>query len=204
MDAMLGDSQAMLTVDHSNTKAVVAMVTVAALLGAAEEMAQLLEHFQPPDAWLWAAQVGQVPILVRLHSYGVALASENTYGQTAVPKAAKGNQPAALEWLLVQRVGPNTADTNGRTPLHWAVEKNAVDCVTLLLAHGADPNKATNDGETPLHWAARDNAVDCLTVLLAHGADPHIANKYRKTPLQIAHSTAAALLAAVIGIHFFC
>ena len=207
MDALLGDTQTMLTVGRNDTAAVKAMATAAALLGATEELTQLLQHFplQPEQltaAWLWAAAVGQVPILEKLHRYGVALTA-NIYGQTAIHGAARGNQPTGLQWLHKHGAALDPQNNSGETPLYGAAEENAVDCVKILLVHGADPTVTDNDGDTPLYVAARKNAVDCVTVLLAHGADPTVANKAGDTPFYIAqgkgHSAVVALLEAAIA-----
>ena len=146
------------------------MVTAAALLGATEELTQLLQHFrlqpeQLTDAWCRAARVGQVPILEELQRYGVALTVTDEYGMTAGHWAARGNQPTVLQWLHKHGVALDPRDDAGETPLHMAAENNAFDCVTVLLAHGADPTVANKDGHTPLR-IAQDFGFSAVVALL--------------------------------------
>ena len=170
MDALLGDTQTMLTVDRDDTAAVEAMATVAALLGATEELTQLLQHFplkpkQLTAAWHWVAQVGHVPILEKLQRYGVALMVTDEYGETAVHEASRGNQPTVLQWLQKHGVALDPRSNSGNTPLYVAAENNTVDCVKVPLAHGADPTVSDNSGNTPLRLA-RDRDYSAVVALL--------------------------------------
>src|SRR5689334_15244799 len=67
--------------------------------------------------------------------------------------AVKRRDAKAVELLVAERAGVNTAQPDGATPLAWAAHLDEVRMAELLLAAGADVNSQDEYGETPLTLA---------------------------------------------------
>ncbi|KAM5345869.1 hypothetical protein ACJ41O_011730 [Fusarium nematophilum] len=115
-----------------------------------------------------------------------AIKSKNHYGTTLLHYAAAGAKLDIVEYLLLQGLDVNCANSNGWTPLMCALVPNsegsrashepkqsseAIRTAQLLLFHGADPLVTTAEGWTPLHCISlyRDKNGSCESTALIAG-----------------------------------
>ena len=69
---------------------------------------------------------------------------------SAVAKAAKSGDLAAVRKLITARADVNLADNDGSTALLWAAYASDLEMTKTLIAAGAKPDKANQYGVTPL------------------------------------------------------
>ncbi|MFI8964640.1 ankyrin repeat domain-containing protein [Streptomyces sp. NPDC053493] len=96
-------------------------------------------------------------------------------GETALYRAAVGNQPVAVRLLLAAGADPGRASggDDGDLPLCGAACGGHTEVVRALLAAGADPDQEEAYGFTALAWALRLGHTSTARALLEAGADPH-------------------------------
>jgi uncharacterized protein len=124
-----------------------------------------------------------------------------TIGATALLRAAKAGDAAAVRLLLDHGANPNLPNIQGITPLMAAagLGSNEIDtrgrfktqpeqiaCIDLLVKAGADVNAHDNNGQTALHGAALFGYDDVIKDLVAHNADVNAKDKKGMTPLDSA------------------
>jgi ankyrin repeat protein len=128
---------------------------------------------------------------------GLVFAGAN---DSAVAKAAKSGDLAAVRKLITAHADVNLADNDGSTPLLWAAYASDVEMTKTLLAAGAKADKANQYGITPLIQASRTGDAAVMDALLKGGADPSLAHPEGETPLMAAsrsgHVDAVRLLLA--------
>jgi len=126
-------------------------------------------------------------LIVALISVAVLLVSVvRGAGDSAITKAVKGGDLAAVRKLIAARADVNAASGDGSTPLLWATHSSDVEMVKLLLTAGARLDVANNYGVTPLLDASRTGDAAMMDVLLKAGADPKRAHTEGETPLMAA------------------
>jgi len=101
---------------------------------------------------------------------------------TALHRAVKAGDTAAVKRLIADGAAPSAQDESGNTPLHLAVRANRSELVQILLDSGASVRAANRAGMTPLHWTFRR---DIALLLLERGADVNARNKNNDTPLHL-------------------
>jgi uncharacterized protein len=124
-----------------------------------------------------------------------------TIGATALLRAAKAGDAAAVRLLLDHGANPNLPNIQGITPLMAAagLGSNEIDtrgrfktqpeqiaCIDLLVKAGADVNAHDNNGQTALHGAALFGYDDVIKDLVAHNADVNAKDRKGMTPLDSA------------------
>ena len=128
---------------------------------------------------------------------GLVFAGAN---DSAVAKAAKSGDLAAVRKLITARADVNLADNDGSTALLWAAYASDLEMTKALIAAGAKPDKANQYGVTPLLQASRTGDVAIMDALLKAGADPSMSHPEGETPLMAAsrsgHLDAVRLLLA--------
>jgi len=128
---------------------------------------------------------------------GLVFAGAN---DSAVAKAAKSGDLAAVRKLITAKADVNVADNDGSTALLWAAYASDMEMTRALIAAGAKPDKANQYGVTPLLQASRTGDAAIMDVLLKAGADPSLAHSEGETPLMAAsrsgHVDAVRLLLA--------
>ena len=105
-------------------------------------------------------------------------------GDSAVTKAVKSGDVAAVKKLVATRADVNVRSGDGSTPLLWAVHSSDVEMVRVLLSAGAKVDVANNYGVTPLLDASRTGDAEMMELLLKAGADPKRAHTEGETPLM--------------------
>jgi len=114
---------------------------------------------------------------------GLVLAGGN---DSAVAKAARSGDLAAVRKLITARADVNLADNDGSTALLWAAYASDLEMTKALIAAGAKPDKANQYGVTPLLQASRTGDAAIMDALLKAGADPSLSHPEGETPLMAA------------------
>src|SRR3989442_11326966 len=91
---------------------------------------------------------------------------------SAITKAVKAGDFAAVRKLIAGRADVNAPSGDGSTPLLWAAHKSDVELARVLIAAGAKADVANNYGITPLLDASRTGDAEMIDLLLKAGADP--------------------------------
>src|SRR5258708_3711022 len=91
---------------------------------------------------------------------------------SAITKAVKAGDLAAVRKLIAGRADVNVLSGDGSTPLLWAAHKSDLELARVLIAAGARADAANNYGITPLLEASRTGDVAMMDLLLKAGADP--------------------------------
>ncbi|MEJ0008656.1 MAG: ankyrin repeat domain-containing protein [Steroidobacteraceae bacterium] len=124
-----------------------------------------------------------------------------TVGTTALLRAAKAGDGAAIQLLLAHGAKADLANSLGITPLMAAAgigsttvdtrarfrnEQKCISAAKLLLAAGVDVNATNNNGQTALHGAAQSGWNGFVQLLADHGAALDAKDRFGSTPLDIA------------------
>jgi uncharacterized protein len=120
-------------------------------------------------------------------------------GTTALDRAVRDDDIAAVRSLLHSGANPKAANRYGVTPLFLAATNGNAAMIETLLKAGADANAALPGGQTVLMTAARTGNPDAVRQLIAHGATVDAKeNNYGETALMWAaaenHPEAAKVL----------
>src|SRR6185295_3728626 len=111
-----------------------------------------------------------VRFLVVLVSVAVLLgATVRGAADSAITKAVKAGDLAAVRKLVAARADVNAPSGDGSTPLLWAAHKLDVELARVLIAAGARVDVANNYGITPLLDASRTGDVAMMELLLKAG-----------------------------------
>jgi ankyrin repeat protein len=168
----------------------------------------LLEHGADPNARL------RKPIMQRQHTAGDSALGE---GATPLMRAAKSGDIEMLRVLVAAGADATTTMPNGTTALMFAAglgwrngsplapsydqgsEAEAIESIRLLLELGLDLNATNDTGDTPLLAAVSGRGAEAIVrFLLDQGADPAVSNGRDRTPLEIAESSGAEGIAALL------
>jgi uncharacterized protein len=124
-----------------------------------------------------------------------------TIGTTALIRAAKAGDSAAIQLLLAHGARPDLPNSLGITPLMAAAgvgsttidtrarfrnEQKCLSSAKLLLAAGVDVNAANGNGQTALHGAAQSGWNTFVQLLADHGAAITAKDHFGSTPLDVA------------------
>jgi ankyrin repeat protein len=124
-----------------------------------------------------------------------------TVGTTALIRAAKAGDSAAIQLLLAHGARPDLPNSLGITPLMAAAgvgsttidtrarfrnEQKCIGSAKLLLAAGVDVNAANGNGQTALHGAAQSGWNTFVQLLADHGAAITAKDHFGSTPLDVA------------------
>jgi ankyrin repeat protein len=154
-------------------------------------MKLLIEHHANPNAQLKSAA------LYRAHTPGEPTLGE---GATALMRAAKNGDAAAMKLLLQYGADPSIAQKNHTTALmmaaglgrglgvfakDFATEAQMIEGLNVLLAAHVDVNATNDAGQTALHFAALSSDAT-VKVLAEHGAKLDIKDKQGRAPIDFA------------------
>ncbi|KAJ3019819.1 UNVERIFIED_CONTAM: hypothetical protein HDU68_010490 [Siphonaria sp. JEL0065] len=105
--------------------------------------------------------------------------------RTALHYASERGFLGLVEFLLAQKVSPDSQDTHGWTPLHCAAENGFDDVVQVLLKARATVNLQTTDtGSTSLHFACIQGNIRVASLLMDEGAILDSISSNSSTPLH--------------------
>ena len=122
-------------------------------------------------ALLWAANLNDADLVVRLVKAGANPKVQNKLGSTPLAEAAFNANTAAIQALLDAGADPNATGPDGQTPLMLVARTSNVDAAKLLLAKGANPNATEGQRQqTALMWAAASSQAGIMRELIARGA----------------------------------
>ena len=160
-------------------------------LSALDLIGILLAHGANPNAQL------KSPALQRAHTPGESTLAE---GSTALMRAAKNGDTAAMRLLLEHGADPAITQKNRNTALmlaaglgrgqgvfakDYATDREMLEAVKVLVARGVDINAANDNGQTAMHFAVRVSD-DIVRFLAASGAKLDVKDKQGRTPLDAA------------------
>ena len=123
-------------------------------------------------ALLWAANLNDTDLALRLLKAGANPNVSNKLGSTPLTEAAFNSNDQLIKALLDAGADSNTAGADGQTPLMLVARTADVAAAKLLLNKGAKVSvKEAQREQTPLMWAAASSQVSMMRELLAHGAE---------------------------------
>ncbi|KAF7459574.1 hypothetical protein GHT09_020456 [Marmota monax] len=163
---------------------------------AVEKLAKLLDRGLDPNfhdletgetPLTLAAQLdGSTEVIKALRNGGAHLDFRARDGMTALHKAARTRNQAALKTLLELGASPDYKDSYGLTPLyHTAIVGGDPYCCELLLHERASVCCRDENGWQEIHQACRYGHVQQLEHLLFYGADMGAQNASGNTALHI-------------------
>ena len=141
--------------------ALLTVLAVAALAGAAEAQSALADRIQAGDR----------KAALELIAAGADVNRAQPDGTTPLQWATYRVDRELVDRLLKRGAKANVTNRYGASPLHEAVRVADVELVGLLLEAGADANAANADGQTSLMLAARTGNVAVAEGLVKAGAD---------------------------------
>ncbi len=123
-------------------------------------------------ALLWAANLNETDVALRLLKAGADPKVRNRLGSTPLTEAALNANNALIQALLDAGADPNEAGADGQTPLMIVARTSNVAAAKMLLDKGANANaKETQREQTALMWAAASSQGPMMRELLARGAE---------------------------------
>ena len=121
--------------------------------------------------------------------------------ESALVKAVKAVDRAAVTALLKERTDVNAREADGTTALYWAATKNDAAIGSALVRAGADVRAASRYGLTPLQVACLNGNAEFIELLLKAGADANAATPAGETALMTASRTGVADAVNVLLAH---
>ncbi|HEU0108026.1 MAG TPA: ankyrin repeat domain-containing protein, partial [Vicinamibacteria bacterium] len=140
------------------------------------------------DTLFQRVEAGDARAIALLLRAGVAPASRNNQGRTALYEAASGGKAEVAKALLdnganpedsgapTRNLGGTDIDASG-SPLMEAVQRGDTEMVRVLLAGKARLNARDSSGSTPLTQAAALDTPDMARLLIQAGADVNAVDK---------------------------
>lgn len=128
------------------------------------------------QAFMSAAQTGDLPALRAAITEGVQLDRLGDDGKSALIRAAGAGHVAAVELLLKAGADPNLMNS-AKTALHAAATDGHVEVIRVLVQAKADlnPRFSAND-DTPLMAAVKAEKPDAVRALIHAGADTTVSD----------------------------
>src|SRR5215831_19024130 len=126
-----------------------------------------------------------------LRAVAIALVATSAYaaGGSAITKAVRNGDVAAVRALVKTPSAANAADADGTTALHWAADRDDLAVAELLVRAGANVKAANRYGFTPMYSAALNGDAAMIALFLKGGADANVALPEGETPLMTAART---------------
>ncbi|KAJ8301823.1 hypothetical protein KUTeg_020810 [Tegillarca granosa] len=125
-----------------------------------------------------ACELGDVPLLEYLHSFGGYIYFLDEKCRTLIMKFV--NNASICDLLISRKVDIQTRDSDGKIALDYALSTSSTRTLELLLQNGACVNQPNANGIYPIEEACLNNDSDSLRILLHYGASNSISvNKDR-------------------------
>jgi hypothetical protein len=140
--------------------------------------------------------------VIALHgtTFGAASAAVDAQlASTALHRAAKEGNVAAIKQRLDAGDAVDGRDETGMTPLHQAAMVGHADAASLLLDRGADPNALGAGDMTPLHFAAMLAHPEVAGLLARRGARTDLRNGSGMMPIHLAANERVVNVLAAAG-----
>jgi serine/threonine protein kinase len=136
---------------------------------------------------IWLALRGDLEgVSTILNEEGADPNTTNSFGETALFKAAGKGHTDLVNLLLAKGADVNIKDINGMTAMIEASRKGRSEVVEILHSRGADINTANKYNYTALMYAVKNGQAETVNILLNKGADPNIQNEAGWTALMFA------------------
>jgi len=110
-------------------------------------------------------------------------------GGSAITKAVRTGDVAAVRALAKTSATANAADADGTTALHWAADRDDLVIARMLVAAGANVKATNRYGVTPMYSAAMNGDAAMIALFLKAGADVNVTLPEGETPLMAAART---------------
>ncbi|MGN6305143.1 MAG: ankyrin repeat domain-containing protein [Mesorhizobium sp.] len=130
-----------------------------------------------------AATSGDVAVIEKLLSDGVAIDARDGSGATALLAATHANQVEAARALIDAGADVNAKDDIEDSPYLYAGARGHLEILKMTLAHGADLKSVNRYGGTALIPASERGHVETVRTLIAAGVDVDHVNKLHWTAL---------------------
>lgn len=136
---------------------------------------------------MYAAAIGSPEAMQLLMDKGADVNAKNTFGSTALIRAAADQRKAKM--LIDRGADVNAASKLGHTPLLIAAMSDpSAATVKLMLAKGANIRAMDNAKKTALYMAANGNDMETIRLFVEAGLDVNAADNTGQTPLMNAAS----------------
>jgi ankyrin repeat protein len=119
---------------------------------------------------------------------GAQIDKEDSYGQTALARAAAVGREATVKLLLARGAAADQRDKCGHTPLSRAVWLGLTGVGGILLERRVLIDTQDNEGKTPLTWADQNGQAAMVTLLLGAGADDTIGDYVKANSSFVGHA----------------
>ncbi|KAJ8301826.1 hypothetical protein KUTeg_020813, partial [Tegillarca granosa] len=119
-----------------------------------------------------ACELGDVPLLEYLHSFGGYIYLLDEKCRTLIMKFV--NNASICDVLISRKVDIQPRDSDGKTALNYALSTSSTRTLELLLQNGACVNQPNASGIYPIEEACLNNDSDSLRILLHYGASNSI------------------------------
>ena len=125
-------------------------------------------------------------MLVNVNGFAACSDYDDSWGGTALHKAAYCGDTAEAKRLIKAGADVNVQNNGGWTPLHWVARNGQTETALALIKAGADVNVQNEADYTPLHWAAWPGNTETALALIKAGADVNAQDGNGSTPLHFA------------------
>lgn len=135
----------------------------------------------------YAARQGNAQAVQYLLSKGATVDALDSFGCTALDRAASAGHTDCVKLLLAAGASPDApADDAAGSPLSKAAAQGHTECVRLLLEAGANTAATAHKEKSPLMQAMEINHTACIELLLPATADLTAATPKGNTTLMAA------------------
>ena len=115
-------------------------------------------HKTPGDVLLFASLYGYVNVVKFIETTKVSLMYTNTFGDTLLHYACKGDSYEMVQYLLLKGLNPAKENKLLMTPIFYAIEDGNLKAASLLIRDRRCKVDHTDKfGETILHIAVKEN-----------------------------------------------
>ncbi len=183
-----------------------ASLQYAIMYGSDNTILELLElNAKTPNVQLFkAAKEGDLNKVQKLVQQGVKLTAVSRDGSTLLHWAAKGNQPAIINYLIANGFDIDAKNGHNQTALEVAKfdrAQNAVDVLQEEYQRRIDLKKAADANNLELQLFTHINDIQMVEDLIAKGVNVNAIDEHGFTPLALAVSSGNLAVIEILLTH---